>query len=146
MRSAGLILAIAVACMMTQAIGCPKDPYRAALQGSDGVSNGVHEAIVTIGNLYSQGVASDSYKVAAARYLDGITDCNMIFRKTVVQTHNAGQTGAAAFLPIANAFVTCTEKQVPPSGPADNVLKVVETAINGISLAIQNAKGGTPQP
>lgn len=121
--------------------GCPKDPYTAALKGSDDVAAGVHQSIVTIGKLYSQGVADDAYKAAAGHYLGIVTDCNMSFRKSVVDVHNAGQVGVAAFLPIADSFVSCTQKALPPGGPS-SALKAVDSAINGVKLAIASAKGG----
>lgn len=125
--------------------GCPKDPYRAALQGSDGVANGVHSSVLTISQLYSKGVASDSYKAEAAKYLDAITDCNMSFRKAVVSAHTSGQKGVPAYLLVADSFVKCTQQAVPPTASnADlsNALKAVDAAISGVSLAISNAKGG----
>jgi hypothetical protein len=142
-----LFLPLAVLSLALFVAGCPvKDPYRAAIKGSDDVSTGVHEAVVTISKLYSQGVADDAYKVAAAHYLDEITNCNMTFRKSVVTTHASGQAGAQAFLPIADSFVSCARQALPPTGPAQGALKAVDSAINGISLAISSAKGGKVGP
>lgn len=124
-------------------MGCKDSPYTAALKGSDDVAAGVHESIVAVGKLYSQGTVDDAYKVAAGHYLDVVTDCNMGFRKSVVTAHAAGQTGIQAFLPIADSFVVCTQKAVKPTGTTQNVLHAVDTAINGISVAISNAKGKT---
>ncbi len=125
-------------------IGCPKDPYRAAIKGSDDVSNGVHSAVVAIGKLYSQGVADDNYKAGASFYLNVITDCNMGFRKSVVDAHKSGAIGAQSYLPLADAFVSCGRRVVPPKGPGQNYLQAVDTSINAIELAVASSKGGKP--
>lgn len=124
--------------------GCPKDPYRAAIQGSDDVASSVHAVIKVTGTYYSNGTFNDSQKATVARYLTIVTDCNMTFRKSVVSTHNAGLTGVSAFLPIADSFVSCVKTSAPvvADPKVENVLKAVDTAINGISLAVQSAKGG----
>lgn len=124
-------------------IGCPKDPYRAAIAGSDDVAQAVHSAIKITASYYSNGTFNDGQKATAAKYYTIVTDCNMTFRKAVVDTHNAGQTGAAAFLPIADSFVVCVKNSAPvvADQKVSNVLKAVDTAINGISLAVASAKG-----
>src|SRR6266403_284474 len=71
--------------------GCPKDPYRAAVQGSDDVSQAVGSAIKITASYYSAGTFSDGQKAFAARYLTVVTDCNITFRKAVVDVHNSGQ-------------------------------------------------------
>lgn len=132
-----LLLAVFVA-------GCPKDPYRAAIQGSADVSNAVSAAIKITGSYYSGGLFNDAQKATAAKYFTIVTDCNMTFRKSVTDVHNAGQTGVSAFLPIADGFVTCVKNSAPvvDDPKVSGVLKAVDTAINGISLAISSAKGG----
>src|SRR6266478_2356753 len=123
--------------------GCPKDAYRASVQGSADVSQAVSSAIKITTAYYANGTINDGAKATVAKYLTIVTDCNMTFRKAVVDTHNAGQIGAGAFLPIANSFVTCAQGSAPVIGnvAVQNYLKAVETAINGIALAVQSAKG-----
>ena len=123
--------------------GCPKDPYRAAIQGSDDVSQSIHAAIKITASYYSVGTFNDKQKATAAKYFTIVTDCNMTFRKAVVDVHNAGQTGVQAFLPIADGFVVCVKNSAPvvADPKVENVLKAVDTTINGISLAVQGAKG-----
>lgn len=139
-----LLLPLVVAAVVFTTAGCPKDPYMAAIKGSDDVAEGVHQSVATIGKLYSEGApgVDDAYKVSAGHYLDVITDCNMGFRKSVVTAHNSGLVAKQAFLPIADSFVTCTQKALPPGGATQSALKAVDSAIKGISLAISNAKGG----
>lgn len=124
--------------------GCPKDPYRASIQGSSDVSQAVHSAIKITTSYYSTGTFNDAQKATAARYFTIVTDCNMTFRKSVVDVHSAGLTSVSAFLPIADGFVVCVKNSAPVvSDPkVSNVLKAVDTAINGISLAVSSAKGG----
>jgi hypothetical protein len=123
--------------------GCPKDPYRAAMQGSSDVSQAVSSAIKITASYYSAGTFNDSQKATAAKYFTVVTDCNMTFRKAATDAHNAGLTLPAAFLPIADGFVNCVRTSAPLSNDVKvtNVLKAVDTAINGISAAIASAKG-----
>lgn len=123
--------------------GCPKDPYRASIQGSDDVANGVSTGIKVTAKYYSQGTFSDSQKAFAARYLTVVTDCNITFRKSVTDVHNSGQVGIAAFLPIADGFVNCVNNSAPlaTEPKVQDALKIVDSAIRSISLAISNAKG-----
>lgn len=136
------ILSVLVAVVLLNS-GCPKDPYRAAIAGSSDVSQAVSSAIKITASYYSAGTFNDAQKATAARYFTIVTDCNMTFRKSVTDVHNSGQTGAAAFLPIAEGFVSCVKNSAPVVNDpkVSNVLKAVDTAINGISLAISNAKG-----
>jgi len=123
--------------------GCTTDPYRAAIKGSSDVSQAVGSAIKITASYYSTGVFSDGQKATAAKYFTIVTDCNLTFRKSVVDVHNAGKTGVQAFLPIADGFVSCVRNSAPvvSDQKVSNVLKAVDAAINGISLAISNAKG-----
>lgn len=123
--------------------GCPKDPYRVAIQGSSDVSQAVSSAVKITASYYSAGTIDDVKKAQVAGVLNIVTDCNMSFRKSVVATHNAGQTGVAAFLPIADSFVHCAQvsPQVMADPAASNILKAVDTAVNGVAVAVSNAKG-----
>ncbi len=123
--------------------GCPKDPYRASIQGSADVSSAVSSAVKITASYYSAGTINDAKKAQVASVLNTVTDCNITFRKAVTDVHNAGQTGVAAFLPVADSFVHCA--QISPQAKADvtmsNILKAVDTAINGVEVAVASAKG-----
>jgi hypothetical protein len=123
--------------------GCPKDPYRAAIQGSADVSTAVASGIKITASYYSAGTFNDAQKATAAKYFTIVTDCNMTFRKSVVDVHNAGQTGAQAFLPIADSFIVCVKNSAPvvTDTKVSNVLTAVDTAIHGVEVAISAAKG-----
>ena len=123
--------------------GCPKDPYRASIQGSSDVSQAVSSAIKITASYYSAGTINDAKKAQVAGVLDVVTNCNMTFRKAVVDVHNAGQTGVAAFLPIADSFVHCAQlsPQVKSDVTMSNILKAVDTAVNGVEVAVASAKG-----
>jgi hypothetical protein len=136
-----VILAIAFA-------GCPKDPYRAALAGSDDVASAVHSAIKVTTDYYGTGKLNDAEKAIIAGYLNSVTDANMKFRHGAEEAHTTGVTGNAAYLALAQDFVNAV-----PADPtafryfsADSqkkfavVLGAVKTAISGITLAIQQAK------
>lgn len=123
---------------------CSKDPYTVAIKGSSDVSQAVSSAIKITASYYAAGTFNDNQKATAARYLNIVTDCNMAFRKAVTDVHNAGQTGIQAFLPIANSFVGCVKNSAPITADPSvrTVLQAVDTAIQGVSLAISSAKGG----
>jgi hypothetical protein len=131
-----LVLALAL-------VGCTSDPYRASIQGSNDVANGVAAAIKITASYYTSGTIDDARKAQVAGFLNTVTDCNTKFRASVVAVHTAGQTGVAAFLPIADSFVTCAEaqRQVMSDPKIYNILKAVDVAINGVSLAVASAKG-----
>jgi hypothetical protein len=137
-------LLLSVACFATLGVGCPKDPYRASLQGSDDVSSAVHSAVKISATYYQAGTISDSQKATVANFLVTVTNCNMKFRGAAVTAHNAGQVGVSAFLPIADSFVQCAEadRSVMSDLKIYNILKAVDAGINGVSLAVASAKGG----
>lgn len=126
------------------ASGCPKDPYRASIQGSSDVSQAVSSAVKITASYYSSGTIDDKKKATVASVLNTVTDCNMTFRKSVVDAHNAGQVGVSAFLPIADSFVQCARltPQVQADPKMADILKAVDLAVNGVSLAVASAKGG----
>lgn len=140
-RNAVTIVSLALIAMLAH--GCTKDPYRAAIQGSADVSQAVSSAIKITTVYYSNGTINDSAKSTVASYLNLVTDCNMAFRKSVVSIHSSGATGKAAYLPVADVFVFCAASAPPLVNDAtiQNYLKAVKTAIDGIALAVQSAKG-----
>lgn len=139
--TASMVVLLALA---TMGIGCPKDPYSASIKGSSDVSQAVSSAIKITASYYSTGKLNDQKKATIASVLNTVTDCNMTFRKAVVDTHNAGQTGVGAYLPIADSFVHCAQisPQVLADPNASNILKAVDTAINGVAVVVASAKGG----
>lgn len=141
MKKCSLVLAVLI-CAVAMA-GCPKDPYRAAIQGSADVSQAVSSAVKITASYYSAGTINDAKKAQVASYLNLVTDCNLTFRKGITNVHNAGQTGVSAFLPVADGFVQCVAVQasVASDPKLSNILKAVDTAINGVSLAVASAKG-----
>lgn len=140
-----VVMAIAVASL---GIGCPKDPYRAALQGSDDVASAVHAAIDITAAYYSTNKLTDAEKAMVASYLNNVTDSNMKFRHGVVTAHDSGVTGNAAYLALAQDFVNAVPTDPTAfryqSAAAQQefsvVLGAVKAALNGISLAVQQAK------
>jgi len=138
-----VLLAVALAAFLF-ASGCPKDAYRAAIQGSSDVSQAVSSGIKITASYYASGTFNDAQKATAAKYFNVVTECNMTFRKAVTDVHLAGLTGVSAFLPIADSFVTCVSVGSPnlTDPKVRTVLQAVDTAIHGISVAVASAKGG----
>jgi hypothetical protein len=137
------VLALILGMLLTQAFGCPKDPYRASIQGSSDVSQAVGSAINITASYYNAGTINDAKKSQVGTVLDTVTTCNMTFRKAATDAHNAGLTGVSAFLPIADSFVHCAQisPQVKADQTAFNILKAVDTAINGVEVSVASAKG-----
>lgn len=142
-RHRRLIVLLPIVLLLSSAFSCKDDPYRAAIRGSSDVSQAVSSGIKLTGTYYSVGTFNEAQKAKAANYFGIVTDCNMRFRKSIVMVHNTGQTGISAFLPIAEAFVSCVQNAAPVADDPTlaNVLKATDDAIKGISLAISNAKG-----
>lgn len=133
---------------------CPKDPYRAAIQGSDDVASSVSAAVKIATSYYGSALIDDQEKAQVADYLNLVTNGNMAFRHCVVAAHTAQVGGATAYVACADAFITQVRNVNPstfhfknPKSQAElsNYLQAVATAINGISLAIENSKP-SPNP
>lgn len=128
--------------------GC-KDPYRTALSSSAKVSDTVHEAIDATTQYYGSGKLTDTEKQNIANYLTTVTNANMKFRHSIVELHNSGVVGKAEYLGLAQAFIDSVPtdplafsyKSKDAQQKFTEVLGAVKTALNSISLAIQNAKG-----
>src|SRR4029077_19071350 len=108
---------LAVLALAVMLSGCTSDPYSASIKGSSDVSQAVSSAIKRTASYYSTGKLNDQKKATVAGVLNTVTDCNMTFRKAVVDTHNAGQIGGSAYLSIADSFVRCA--QISPQAMAD---------------------------
>ena len=129
--------------------GCPKNPYDAAIKGSDDVAQAVSKAIPFIAQYYSAGKLTDQEKSTAASYLMTVTILNQTFRKNVNAAHAAGATGPAAYAAIAQAFVDAVPtdprafhyNSVDAQTKFNEVLGAVKTVLDGIVLVIQRSKG-----
>lgn len=143
----GLVLVLALASM---GVGCPKDPYRASLSGSAKVADAVHEAVTAEIEYYGMGKLTDEEKLFVAGYLTAITNSNMKFRHDATDLHNRDVVGKAAYLDLAQVFVNAVPtdplafgyKNPDAQKKFNTVLGAVKTAINLVSLTVQNAKGG----
>src|ERR1700747_2027513 len=141
------ILSVVLALALT---GCPKNPYDAAIKGSDDVAQAVSAAIPFIAQYYSAGKLTDQEKANAASYLTTVTTSNQTFRKNVNAAHAAGATGSTAYVAIAQAFVNSVPTDPRAfqykSGDAqtkfNEVLGAVKDALDGILLLIQSGKAG----
>lgn len=129
--------------------GCPKDPYRAALSASDDVANAVASTIKVSSDYYGAGKLNDNQKKEIADILTQVTNSNLKFRHGADALRAQGVVGKAAYLALATEFVN----SVPIDPTAYHyfskdsqvlfyeVLNSVKIALNGITLAIQQAKG-----
>lgn len=130
--------------------GCPKDPYRASLSGSAKIADAVHEVVQAEIEYYGMGKLTDEEKAITAGYLNAVTDANMKFRHGATDLHNRGVVGKQAYLDLAQVFVNSVPtdplafgyKNPDTQKKFNTVLGAVKTAINLISLTVQNAKGG----
>lgn len=150
MRKRRLVIVPLIAlCLL--AIGCPKSAYRACLAASDDVASSVSAAIHITGTYYTDNLVNEDEKKTVGNYLTIVTEANMAFRRCAVAAHNAGSVGNNPYIDCAQAFEASASVADPASFGFKNpkaqaelsvYLKAVQTAINGIGLAIQNAKGG----
>lgn len=143
------ILMVLLLAYASMGAGCPKDPYRAALAGSDDVSQAVASGVKIATKYYSLGKFTDQQKAVAAQILTNVTEGNMKFRHGAVDLHNAGVVGKAQYVGLAQAFINSIPEDAAQlhyfSGDSQKlyyeVMGPLRTAVNGIALAIQNAKG-----
>jgi hypothetical protein len=142
----GLLSLILVVLLLS---GCPKDPYVTAIKASADVSAAVSAALPVVASYYTAGKINDAQKARVAAFLGNVTDANMKFRQGAVSLHNAGATGTAAYVALAQDFVNSL-----PTDPTaffyyskdsqdqfNAVLLAVKTAINGVLLLVESAKG-----
>jgi hypothetical protein len=144
LRAVALALGLAVALS-----GCPKDPYRAAIQGSDDVAQAVSAAIPFIAQYYSAGKLNDQEKAQAAGYLQSVTQANQTFRHAVVAAHTSGVKGNASYVALAQAFVNSVPtdprafnyKSTDAQKQFNTVLGAVKAALDAVVVVIQSGKG-----
>ena len=132
--------------------GCPKDPYTAAMAASLDISNGVNDGLTVITQLEQDKLITQIETAKLATYLGNVTTLNGTFRTAVRSIHSANASSTkAAYIPAAQAFVTAASDPqtlaalhvVNPTADAkvQAVLTAINTALNGIQLAINSAKG-----
>ena len=132
--------------------GCSKDPYTAAMQASLNISNGVNDGITAITQLVQDKLITPQETAAIAGYLGNLTVLNGKFRTSCKSVHAANPASPkAAYIPLAEAFVTAANDPtflnavhvVNPTAQekVQAVLTGINTALNGIQLAINAAKG-----
>jgi hypothetical protein len=150
MVAVALLLLLAPLVLLTS--GCPKDPYTAAMAASLDISNGVNDGLTVITQLQQDKLITQAEMAKVATYLGNLTTLNGKFRTTVKSIHSANASSIkAAYIPAAEAFVTAASDPatlaalhvVNPAAEAkiQAVLTAINTALNGIQLAINSAKG-----
>jgi len=131
--------------------GCPKDPYRASIQGSYDVAESVHSATVIATSYYANGLVNDQERDTLANVLKVVTNANMVFRKCAVDAHTLNSKGLA-FVACADVFTSQVStlnlasigfKDPKAQAAISKYILAVKAAIDGIGLAIQSAKGAT---
>lgn len=147
-RSLAIFLALAV--ILSFSTGCD-DAYRAAAKGSDDVSSAVDKAIKGTAELYSQQLIDKNEKDAVAHVLDKITDANIEFRGNVKKIHANATATKADYIAAASGFVQSGRtllangdlnvKNTDAKKKLDAWLQAIQTGLDGVSLAIQQAKG-----
>jgi hypothetical protein len=113
------------------------------------VSAAVSVALPVVASYYTAGKINDIQKAKVAAFLSNVADANMKFRQGAVSLHNSGATGTAAYVSLAQDFVNSL-----PTDPTaffyyskdsqdqfNTVLLAVKTAVNGVLLLVESAKG-----
>lgn len=134
--------------------GCKDDAYTAAAKSTKAISDSTKTGIDTVETLYTS--QSDiridrGERDAVLGVLNNVTDLNIQFRTQVKTLHANPATSKAQYLQVASGFVSSAQALLNsgalhvknPSAQAKltSVFQAIQTALNGISIAIQNAKG-----
>lgn len=132
--------------------GCAKDPYTASMAASLDVSNVVGDGVTILSELKKDGLLTQPEIVRFSGYLSSVTTLNGTFRADVKQLHATGAVGKAAYIAAAQTFINNANDPtvlaaVHVSNPAAqakvaNVVKAIQTALDGIQTAINSASGG----
>ena len=152
MRKRKVAIGLTLVLFLAMAQACTKDPYTAAMQASLDVSNGVNDGITVVTQLEQDKLITQQETAAIAKYLGNLTVLNGKFRTSVKAVHSANPASTkAAYIPLAEAFVTSANDPtflsavhvVNPAAQAkvQAFLTAINTALNGIQLAINAAKG-----
>lgn len=152
MRKRKVAIGLTLVLFLAMAQACTKDPYTAAMQASLDVSNGVNDGITVVTQLEQDKLITQQETAAIAKYLGNLTVLNGKFRTEAKAVHTANPASAkAAYIPLAEAFVTSANDPtflsavhvVNPAAQAkvQAFLTAINTALNGIQLAINAAKG-----
>ena len=147
-RAMGLAVVFVAMCLAA----CSQDPYTAAMKASLDVSNGVNDGITVITQLEQDKLITQQETASIAKYLGNLTVLNGKFRTEVKAVHTANPASTkAAYIPLAEAFVAGANDPaflsavhvVNPAAQAkvQAFLTAISTALNGIQLAINAAKG-----
>jgi len=138
------IIPLLIACIFLA--GCPKDPYRAAIQGSDTVAQSVKSAIDIAVDVHAAGLISDNEFGSTLHIVDYFNTVNAEFLSAVKQIHASGETGPAKYLETAAIMVDKAQRLSSGGFPGisnDKVrtaLLTIKTAIDGVALSIQKAR------
>lgn len=147
-----LLIAPLLLALVLAVSGCPKDPYTASMAASLDVSNGVNDGITVITQLEQDKLITPQEGASVAVYLGNMTVLNGKFRVAVKSIHAANPTATKAqYIPAAQAFVQAANdptflsaihiKDPIAQAKVQTFLTAINTALNGIQLAINSAKG-----
>lgn len=154
-RPRQLILAAILVPLLLAAQGCKDDAYTACAKASADISSTVKTGIDTVQTLYTAPAASDIRIDKAERdgvlaILGNLTDLNIQFRSQVRALHAHGVTGKMDYLRVADGFVSSGQallqsgalhvKNQAAQDRLNTIFETVKVALNGIALAVQNAK------
>lgn len=151
-RQLGLV-AILISVAIT-AQGCQDDTYTACAKATKDISDTVKTGIDVVQTLYTS--TSDIHIDKAERdgalgVLSNLTDLNIEFRSQVKTLHANPTAIKADYLRMASSFVSSAQgllasgalhvKNEKAQTRLNTVFETIKTALNGVTLAIQNAKG-----
>lgn len=143
---------LAIALMLAVCLSaCSKDPYTASMAASLDISNGVNDALTTLTALRQSDLITQAEMAQYATYLGNLTTLNGVFRTSVKTIHSNAAAPKSAYIAAASTFVVNANNPtvlaalhvVNPQAQAkvQTFMLAISTALNGIQVAISQAKG-----
>lgn len=148
------ISAVTLSCVLALAFvaaGCA-DAYTESMRSSAKISDSVTEGAGLVGNLYAQGLISKPEKDALASWMIDLTKANQNWRGAIYTIHTQSATaGKVQYLAAASTFIAAVGdpstsellhvKNANAQAQLQKWALGAKTLLDGISLAIQKAKG-----
>jgi hypothetical protein len=151
------VVLFAALSLMYFAVGCKDDAYTAAAKSADTVTSSVKATIDWTKQAYNPNCQSGQpcidrdEKNAITLVLIDVTSANDLFIGDIRKLHAQNVTAKADYISIANTFVgnartllasgTLHVKNPQKQADLDLKLRAISTGLDGISAAIQLAKG-----
>lgn len=151
MRRRKIVIPVFMILLLLSMSSCSRDPYTASMAASLDISNGVNDALTTLTALRQSDLITQAEMAQYATYLGNLTTLNGVFRTSVKTIHSNAAAPKSAYIAAASTFVVNANNPtvlaalhvVNPQAQAkvQTFMLAISTALNGIQVAISQAKG-----